>query len=69
MFNQKIKNFGIVLIDICLNKILGWYANEDEISKEIKEIHNAIVGGITTYTLKYNVKTKKRLTGIKIVEE
>ena len=48
---------------------LGWYVNEDEISKEIKEIHNAIVGGITTYTLKYNVKTKKRLTGIKIVEE
>ena len=51
------------------NTFLGWYANEDEISKEIKEIHNAIVGGITTYTLKYNVKTKKRLTGIKIVEE
>ena len=45
------------------------FLNEDEISKEIKEIHHAIVGGITTYTLKYNVKTKKRLTGIKIVEE
>ena len=48
---------------------LGWYANEDDISKEIKEIHNAIISGIATYTLKYNVKTKKRLTGIKIVEE
>ena len=45
---------------------LGWYANEDEISKEIKEIHNAIISGITTYTLKYSVKTKKRLAGIKI---
>ena len=45
---------------------LGWYANEDEISKEIMEIHNAIISGIATYTLKYSVKTKKRLAGIKI---
>ena len=45
---------------------LGWYANEDDISKEIMEIHNAIVNGIATYTLKYNVRTKKRLLGIKI---
>lgn len=45
---------------------LGWYANEDEISKEIKEIHNAIISGVATYTLKYSVKTKKRLAGIKI---
>ena len=27
---------------------LGWYANEDEISKEIKEIHSAIIRGIAT---------------------
>ena len=45
---------------------LGWYANEDEISKEIKEIHNAVISGISTYTLKYSVKTKKRFAGIKI---
>ena len=45
---------------------LGWYANEDEISKEIKEIHNAIMSDIATYTLKYSVKTKKRFAGIKI---
>ena len=48
---------------------LGWYANEDEISKEIKEIHNAIISGIATYTLKYSVKTKRRLVGIKIDTE
>ena len=48
---------------------LGWYANEDEISKEIKEIHNAIISGIATYTLKYSVKTKKRFAGIKINTE
>ena len=45
---------------------LGWYANEKDISKEIMEIHDAIVNGIATYTLKYNVRTKKRLLGIKI---
>ena len=48
---------------------LGWYANEEEISKEIKEIHNAIIRGIATYTLKYSVKTKKRFAGIKIDTE
>ena len=45
---------------------LGWYVNEDEISKEIKEIHNAVISGISTYILKYSVKTKKRFAGIKI---
>ena len=45
---------------------LGWYADEKDIAKEIMEIHDAIVNGITTYTLKYNVRTKKRLLGIKI---
>ena len=45
---------------------LGWYANENDISKEITEIHNAIVNGVTTYTLKYSVRTKKRLLGMKI---
>ena len=45
---------------------LGWYSNEKDISKEIMEIHDAIVNGIATYTLKYNVRTKKRLLSIKI---
>ena len=45
---------------------LGWYATEADISKEIMEIHDAIVNGITTYTLKYSVRTKKRLLGMKI---
>ena len=45
---------------------LGWYANERDISKEIMEIHDAIVNGIATYTLKYSVRTKKSLLGIKI---
>jgi transcriptional regulator with XRE-family HTH domain len=48
---------------------LGWYANEKDISKEIMEIHDAIVNGIATYTLKYSVRTKKSLLGIKIESE
>ena len=48
---------------------LGWYANERDISKEIMEIHDTIVNGIATYTLKYSVRTKKRLLGIKIESE
>ena len=48
---------------------LGWYATEKDISKEITEIHDAIVNGVATYTLKYSVRTKKRLLGIKIESE
>ena len=48
---------------------LGWYATEKDISKEIMEIHDAIVNGIATYTLQYNVRTRKRLLGIKIESE
>ena len=59
-------NNGIDIFGGESRTFLGWYANEDEISKEIKEIHNAIISGIATYTLKYSVKTKKRLAGIKI---
>ena len=48
---------------------LGWYANERDLSNEIMEINNAIVNGIATYTLKYNVRTRKGLFGIKIEVE
>ena len=48
---------------------LGWYANEKDISSEIMEIHDAIVNGIPTYTLKYSVRTKRGLLGIKIESE
>ena len=48
---------------------LGWYANEEMISKEIEEIHNAILKGIPTYTLQYSAKTQRRWASVKIVEE
>ena len=48
---------------------LGWYANEEQISKEITEIHRAILQGIPTYTLQYSAKTQRRWANVKIVEE
>ena len=48
---------------------LGWYANEEDISKEIMEIHDAMVNGIAFYTLKYSAKTKKSLLSIKMDTE
>ena len=48
---------------------LGWYASEEMISKEIAEIHKAILKGIPTYTLQFSAKTRRRWASIKIVEE
>ena len=48
---------------------LGWYANEEMISKEIAEIHNAIAKGIPTYTLQYSAKTQRRWARVRIVNE
>lgn len=51
------------------NTFLGWYANQELISKEVEEIHKAILQGIPTYTLQYSVKTQRRWVSVKIVEE
>ena len=48
---------------------LGWYASEEQISKEIAQIRNAISKGIPTYTLQFSAKTQRRWASIKIVEE
>ena len=48
---------------------LGWYASEEQISKEIAQIHNAISKGIPTYTLQFSAKTQRRWASVKIVEE
>ena len=48
---------------------LGWYADEEQISKEIEAIHQAIQKGIPTYTLQYSAKTQRRWLSVKIVEE
>ena len=48
---------------------LGWYASEEQISKEITQIHNAILNGIPTYTLQFSAKTKRRWASVKLVDE
>ena len=48
---------------------LGWYANEEQLSKEIEAIHRAILQGEQTYTLQFSAKTKRRWASVKIVEE
>lgn len=47
---------------------LGWYADKEQITKEISEIHNAIVSGTATYVLKYSAKTERKWAKIKIIE-
>ena len=48
---------------------LGWYASEEQISKEVAQIYNAISKGIPTYTLQFSAKTQRRWASVKIVEE
>ena len=48
---------------------LGWYASEEQISKEIAEIYRAISRGVPTYTLQFSAKTQRRWASVKIVEE
>jgi transcriptional regulator with XRE-family HTH domain len=49
--------------------LLGWYADKDSISKEIREIQNALENGIPNYELKYSVKVKRHFLSIKIVND
>ena len=48
---------------------LGWYADKEQITKEVSEIQNAIISGDKTYTLKYSAKTERKWAKIKIIEE
>lgn len=49
--------------------LLGWYADKDDITKEIRAIQNAIVNGISEYELRYSVKVKRRFLSIKIAND
>lgn len=48
--------------------ILGWYANEDMITKEIDAILTALERGEPTYKLKYCAKVKNTFFSIKLDE-
>src|SRR5665647_2783791 len=41
--------------------ILGWYADEEQIKKEMDEIAESIKNGVAAYELKYAVKVKNKM--------
>ena len=47
---------------------LGWYADKDSLSREIREIQQAIIQGFPTYELKYSVKVEKSWFRTKIID-
>lgn len=49
--------------------VLGWYANEEKIKKEMDEIADAIKNGIPAYELQYASKVKNKLLRVKIDTE
>ncbi len=49
--------------------LLGWYADEKTIKKEMDEIAEAISNGVPAYELKYAVKVKNKKLRVKIDEE
>ena len=50
------------------NTFLGWYANEELLSKEVEEISNAIRKGLPAYTLQYSAKTQRCWARVKLEE-
>ncbi len=46
---------------------LGWYANREEISKEIQDIEHAMEQGISAYTLKYSATVERRLLSVRMI--
>lgn len=48
---------------------LGWYANEEDLEKEISEINAALHRGIPTYELKYSAKVDRKFFSVKISED
>ena len=49
--------------------VLGWYADEEKIKKEIDEIEQSINNGIPAYELKYSAKVKTNLLRVKLDAE
>lgn len=49
--------------------VLGWYADEEKIKKEMDDIEEDIRKGIPAYELKYALKVKNKLLRVKIDEE
>ncbi|MDF2804117.1 MAG: transcriptional regulator, family [Anaerocolumna sp.] len=76
MFHAKIDEPHYLLTGISSGEIwgeksiiLGWYSNEESITKEMSEIAKAIDNGNPTYGLKYAVRVKNKLFRVKIDQE
>ena len=52
-----------------VNTFLAWYANEEQLGKEIAEIENAIFSGIPAYELKYSVRVERHFLSLKMVDD
>ena len=50
------------------NNLLGWYADEASVQKEIQAIREAMSRGDSDYTLQYNAKVRRRFGRIEIRE-
>lgn len=48
---------------------LGWYANAEQLEKEIAEIQDAIFRGIPAYELKYSVRVDWKFFGVRILDD
>ncbi|MCM1214403.1 MAG: helix-turn-helix domain-containing protein [Lachnospiraceae bacterium] len=48
---------------------LGWYADQEQVTKEINDIKNAIAKGIPTYELKYAVKVERHWLSVKMIDQ
>lgn len=51
------------------NTFLAWYANEEQLEKEIAEIQKAIFSGIPAYELKYSVQVERHFLGVKMIDD
>ena len=51
------------------NTFLAWYANEEQLEKEIAEIQKAIFSGIPAYELKYSVQVERHFLSLKMIED
>ena len=49
--------------------VLGWYANEERINKEMDEIADAIKDGVPSYELRYASKVKNKGLRVKLAED
>lgn len=76
MYKAKEDEPKYTLIGVCSGSLygeqsilLGWYADEESIKKDMDEIADAISKGIPSYELKYAVKVKNKMLRVKIDAE